>query len=396
MEALKVADAMVVAPDQADDIRQLYEPLIEIHAHQTDTVVMEQLCDNINQLLLRPNWRSGVLLAREQLPKSAEGTPPMPLAEIMVQAQSGQVIETIGKVRALASAGHLRSAMDEAFESFKYAPTYLPLHTLIGDLLIQEGRTQDAITKFTVVSEAYSVRGESAQAVNLLRRIVEVDPMDLSVRTRLIDQLAARGMVDEAVNEYMNLADIYYRLAELDMARKTFTTALHLAQQGGANNTWNVKIMRRMADIDMQRLDWRQALRIFEQIRTLEPNDITVRKSLIELNIRLTQLPQATAELDGFREQMQTTGRRGETIPFLEELVNENPDAGILRRALAEEYRQADRIPDAVAQLNKLGEFLLNSCDKDGAIQNIEAIMAMNPSNKEGYKTARAKIKSEA
>ena len=41
--------------------------------------------------------------------------------------------------------------------------------------------------------------------------------------------------------------------------------------------------MRRMADIDMQRLDWRQALRIYEQLRTLEPDDPSVRKSLIEL-----------------------------------------------------------------------------------------------------------------
>ncbi len=229
-----MADAQVVPPEQADDIRQLYEPLIEANAQQTDTKSQEQLCDNIQELLLRPNWRAEVLQAREQLPKSGEGAPPMPLAELLAQAQSGQVIETIGKVRNLARAGHLRTAMDEAFDSFKYAPTYLPLHTLIGDLLIQDGRTQDAITKYTVVAEAYSVRGEATQAVNLLKRIVQVAPMDLTVRTRLIDQLAARGLVDEAVSEYIDLADIYYRLAELDMARKTYTTALSLAQQGGA------------------------------------------------------------------------------------------------------------------------------------------------------------------
>jgi len=396
MEALKVADATVLPPDQSDEIRQLYEPLIEANAHQTDTVVMEQLCNNINQLLLRPNWRSELLLAREQLPKPAEGAPPMPLAEILAQAESSQVIETIGRVRALARAGHLRTAMDEAFESFKYAPTYLPLHTLVGDLLIQEGRTQDAVAKYTVVAEAYSVRGEATQAVNLLRRIVQVAPMDLTVRTRLIDQLAARGMVDEAVGEYIDLADIYYRLADLDMARKTYTTALHLAQQGSANRAWSVKLMRRMADIDMQRLDWRQALRIFEQLRTLEPDDITVRKSLIDLNIRLAQLPQATAELENFLAHLQSSGRRKEAIPFLEELVTDIPKQGLLHRALAEEYRLADRIPEAVTQLDALGNLLFNAGDRDGAIQTIETIMAMNPPNISVYKTLLVKLKSEA
>ena len=310
------------------------------------------------------------------------------LAEILTQAQSGQVIDAVGKVRQLARAGHLRSAMDEAFESFKFAPTYLPLHTLVGDLLIQEGRTQDAITKYTVVAQAYSVRGEAAQAVSLLRRIVQVAPMDLSARSRLIDQLAAHGQVDEAIGEYLDLADIYYRLAELDMARKTYTTALRLAQQGGANRAWSVKLLQRMADIDMQHLDWRQALRVFEQLRTLEPDDISVRKNLIELNLRLNQQPQAIAELENLVTHLDGAGRRAEAIPFLEELVNENPQQAILRRALAEEYRQAKRIPEAVAQLDTLGESLLNAGDRDGAIQAIEAIIAMNPPNQAKYQAS--------
>ena len=286
--------------------------------------------------------------------------------------------------------------MDEAFESFKYAPTYLPLHTLIGDLLIQEGRTQDAIAKYTVVAEAYSVRGEATQAVSLLRRIVQVAPMDLAVRTRLIDQLAARGMVDEAIGEYIELADIYYHLAELEMARKTYTTALRLAQQGGANRAWSVKLMRRMADIDMQRLDWRQALRIFEQLRTLEPGDTSVRKSLVELYIRLAQFPQANAELEGFLAHLQNAGRRGEAIPMLEELVNEDPRQSLLRRVLAEEYRHAERVPDSVAQLDALADILLKMGDREGAIQTIESILAMNPPHLEVYKTLLDKMKSEA
>ncbi|MGB8213155.1 MAG: tetratricopeptide repeat protein [Anaerolineales bacterium] len=392
LEALKLADALVVPPEQSAEIRQLYEPLIEAESHQTDTDKLDQLCNNVKQLLLRPNWRAEVLQAREQLPKFADGI--MPLAEILTQAQSSQVIDAVGKVRQLARAGHLRSAMDEAFESFKFAPTYLPLHTLVGDLLLQEGHTEDAIAKYTVVAQAYSVRGEAVQAVNLLKRIVQVAPMDLSARSRLIDQLAARGQVDEAIGEYLDLADIYYRLAELDMARKTYTTALRLAQQGGANRSWSVKLLQRMADIDMQHLDWRQALRVFEQLRTLEPDDISVRKNLVELNIRLSQQPQATAELENLVTYLDSVSRRNEAIPFLEELVDENPQPAFLQRALADEYRQANRIPDAVAQLDALGESLLNAGDRDGAIQAIETIIAMNPPNQASYQILLEKIKS--
>ena len=393
LEALKVADSSVVPPDQAAEIGQLYEPIIEAQAHQTEPEKIEQLCDNIKQLLMRPNWRAEIAQAREQLPKSEEGMPPMPLAEILTQAQSGQLIEAVGKVRQLARNGHLRSAMDEAFESFKFAPTYLPLHALVGDLLIQEGRTQDAITKYSVVALAYSVRGEPAQAVSLLKRIVQVSPMDLTARSRLIEQLAAYGQVDEAISEYLDLADIYYRLAELDMARKTYTTALRLAQQGGGKRAWSVKLLQRMADIDMQHLDWRQALRVFEQLRTLEPEDKTNRKNLIDLNIRLNQPSQASDELENYLSHLEGLGRRSEAIPFLEEMVAETPQQPLIRRALADEYRRANRTQDAVDQLDALGESLLNAGDRDGATAAIEAIIAMNPPNQANYKTLLARIK---
>jgi len=395
MEALKLADSLVVPPEQADSIRQLYEPLIEAQAKKSDSQELEKLCDNIKTLLLQPNWRTLVSQARQQLPKSSPGAPPMPLAEIMTQTQSGQIIRVIDKVHQMAQAGHLRSAMDEIFDSLQYAPTYLPLHILLGDLLIQDGRTQDAITKYSVVAQAYHVRGEAAQATNMLRRVIEVAPMDTTARTRLIEQLIAQGLVNEAIGEYVRLADIYYRLAELDMARKTYTYALRLAQQAGADQEWSIQILHRMADIDMQHLDWRQALRLFEQIRTLHPEEVPVRKSLVELNLRLDQPNQALAELDNYLAYLESSGQRAEAIPFLKGLAHENPGQVILQNYLADEYARAGRVKEAIAQLDALGENLLQAGDRAGAIRTVEKIMAMNPLNLEDYKRLLQKLKSD-
>ncbi|RME86784.1 MAG: tetratricopeptide repeat protein, partial [Anaerolineae bacterium] len=220
LEALKLADAEVLPKESAEEVRQLYEPLIEAQKSQMDEDALHRLCDNIHDLLVRPDWQATLLKAREQLPQVSEDAPPLPLAEILIQAQSSRVLEAINRIHQLARAGHIRSAMDEAFQAISHAPTYLPLHTLIGDLLLQDNRTQDAITKFFVVAQAYSVRGEANQAIKLLRRVIQLAPMDLTARTRLIDLLIARGQVDDAIAEYLDLADIYYRLAELDMARK--------------------------------------------------------------------------------------------------------------------------------------------------------------------------------
>jgi tetratricopeptide (TPR) repeat protein len=391
LQALELADSAVVPPAQAESIRQLYEPLVEAQQEASDSQVAGQLCTNIQQLLMRSHWRAHLRKAREQVPAGPDGGA-IPLAEVLIQAQSSQVLDSVNTINQLARAGYLRSAMDEAFQAVIGAPTYLPLHTLIGDLLIREGRTEDAITKFGVVAHAYGVRGEAAQATNLLRRILQLSPMDMSVRTQLIDQLTARGQVDEAISEYTELADIHYRLAELDTARKTYAAALRVAQQSGASRQWSVQILRRMADIDVQRLDWRQALRVYEQIRTLRPDDVPVRKELVELNLRLGQPDQAAAELANFTTYLDNNGRSAEALSFLEGLVDEQPNQVTLRRALADAYRRAGRSTDAIAQLDTAGEALMQAGDKEGVIEVVNQILKLNPPNAAQYRDLIAQL----
>jgi len=387
LEALKEADSLIVSKDYADEIRQLYEPLIEAQATNTDVADQKRLCKNVKELLVRSDWRNHLVKTREQLPKTQEGDIPLPLAEVIIQAQSSQVLDAMSQINQLARQGQLRSAMDEAFHALQHAPTYLPLHSLIGDLLVREGHTEEAIAKYSVIANAYSVRGESSQATKMLRRVIDLSPMDLKARSRMIDQLIARGQVNDAINEYLELADIYYRLAELDMARKTYTTALQVVQQKGADRSWNVHILQRMADIDMQRLDWKQALRVFEQIRTLRPDDEKVRRHLIDLNLRMAQQNQAIAELESYLSYLESNGNKEQAIPFLEGLVKENEDQIILRRALGNQYQQAGHTEEALAQLDSIGELLIEEGKSSEAAEVIQQILAMNPPNANDYRT---------
>ena len=385
IEALKLADIMTASTDQADEIGQMYEPLIESYQSQKDDDAFRHLYENVSTLLLRADWREQLHKTREQMPKQ-EGNAPMPLADVILQAQSISVLESINRINQLARMGSLRSAMDEAYDALQHAPSYLPLHTLMGDLLVKEGNTQDAITKFSVIAHAYGVRGEVNQATKLLRRVIQLAPMDLNARTRLIDQLVARGQLDDAVREYLELANIHYRLAELDLARKTYTTALRVIQQGNASHDWNVHIMQRMADIDMQRLDWKQAMRVFEQIRTLRPDDEVVRKQLIDLNLRMGLQQQAMAEVENFINYLESNNRNEETLIFLEDLLKEHEDQPMLKRALASQLHRAGRTEDAVSILDMLAESLIEAGSKKDALEVINQIVMMNPPNVNDYR----------
>jgi len=385
LEALKLADSMTVPADRADEIRQQYEPLIEAHQNQNDETILRKVCENINGLLMRPDWREQLQKTREQMPK-VDGEMIATLADVILQAQSSSVIESMNRINQLARMGTLRAAMDEAYDAVQHAPTYLPLHTLMGELLEKEGRHVDAISKFSVVAHSYSVRGEVLQATKLLRRVIQLSPMDIGARNRLIDQLVARGQMDDAIHEYIDLAGIFNRLAELDLARKTFTTALRMVQQGNASRDWNTHILQRMADIDMQRLDWKQALRVYEQIRTLAPDDDSVRRQLVDLNLRMAQPDKAMNELENYISHLESLGKNNVAIIFIEELIKDHSEQPLLKRALAAQLHRSGRTEEAISLLDILGEVLVHAGNKQQALEVINQIILMNPPNVNEYR----------
>jgi len=309
---------------------------------------------------------------------------------MLLETGSSQVVETLAHIRQLAASNKVATAIEEIFYALQFAPTYLPLHIQLGDLLAQEGRYQDAVQKYMLVSELYYLRGEPGQAVRLLRRVIKVAPMDLTVRSRLIEILTAQNEVDEAIQQYSELADIYYRLTELDMARQTYAAALRLVQKSHNYRKWAIQILYKVADIDLQRLDLRQAQRIFEQIRTLEPEDVDARINLVNLNFRLGQDAAGLAEADRFATLLENSGKRSKAIDFLEAVTAEQPEHKGLRKRLADAYLRDGQLIAAVENLDLIAEACTNSGDTEGAVAIMEMIVNLNPPNVDEYRRALA------
>lgn len=393
LEALRIADSMVTPEPQREALRQAYEPLIEAHRHEQNEAVLRQICDNVQQLLMRSDWRQHLEKMRTEVP-SQNGSP-TPLAEVLLQTQNSAVLDEMNRVRQLIHQGHLRAAMEEAFFALNLAPTYIPLHHLIAEILIQQENIPAAIAKLQTIAHTYSVRGDGEQATHYLKRIIQLDPANLEVRTHLTESLEKSGQIKEAIQAYVELADIYSHLADLDQARKIYTQALRLTQQHPTEREWSVRILQRMADIDMQRLDWKQAIRVFEQIRTIKPEDEATRRQLVELNLRLGQQAQAQIELESYLTYLESTHNSGAAVLFLEELIKDHPQVLWLRKALAELYRRLGRAEDAVAQYDALGDLELNAGNRMGAIEAIQAILALNPPNAEEYRAALAQLQGK-
>lgn len=385
LRALGLADSAVVPQEQAEGLRRQYEPLIEAASQGEDEADLEQLSRNIQQLLMRPSWRAAVTEARSQLPSPRDGSSPQPLADILTQANSGRLVDAMTHIARIAREGRLRAALEEVFTALSFAPNYLPLHITMGELLLMQGRSRRAIAKFSNVARLYSARGESDRALQMYQRIVSVSPLDVNARQHLIEQMSAHGEVNEAVKQSVELADVYYRQAMLDLALTTYDNALRLVKSTEADSSWNEKILQQMADIYLQRLDWRMALRVYEQLRTLNPDDEDVRLYLVQLNLRLGQESKATAELDSYLSHLTSNSREADAGNFLQTLVEENEDFILAGRRLAEFHQQAGDQDEAIKEWNKVGELLVARGDREGAKAAVRAIISMNPPDMARY-----------
>jgi tetratricopeptide (TPR) repeat protein len=395
LEALRIADSESVSADQAEILKQLYEPLIESYTHVSDSKLQKRLCENIGKMLIRPDWRIQIQHARQQLPAQPEGSTPIPLAEMLTEATSGQLVESLAKVNQLARSNKLLTAMEEAYYALKFAPTYLPLHICIGDLLIQENHIPEAVLKYSIIANSYSARGETYRAISIYRRVCELNPVDIEARNRLIDLLAELGNSQETIQEYTKLAETYYNIADLAMARKTYTRAFHFAQQSNIDRNTKIKLMHRMADIDMQSLDWRNAIRVFEQIRTMEPEDGKARDMLFDLNIRLGQENQAMSELDNYLNHLISVHRTAEALEYINAKILENQTQPALYRRLAEIYRLLGRKDEAINQLDISKDVYLQAGNRKGAIESLMTILALNPSNAKVYQRMLVDLQEE-
>ncbi len=389
LEALKYADVALLATKYREELLQSYEPIIDNLNQEEDEGVHKQICKSISGMLDRNDWRNYLNQTRIQLTGTQDSPisdgKVMPLAEILLHAGSNQVVDSIARINRLKKDGQLRSAMEEAYYILQFAPSYLPLHAIMVEILLQQGFIGDAIVKMGAIAQSYVSRGETSRAIEYFGKIVELAPMDLVTRRHLIEQLKLNGQNLRALNEYLELGEIYYNLAEIDEARQIYSDAIKLARLPGVDNSAKVKLFKRQADIFMQSLDWRQALNCFEQILVIDPGEEDAVYNVASLQFQTGQDPQGIAAVERYLAYLYRQNNLNDALIFLNSLSQEFPNQPSIKLKLAEAYEKNKQYPEAVVQYDAAGDLFLGKGDRESAIEAVEAIIKLNPEKSNEY-----------
>ena len=384
LQALRLADALSVDKSQSSQLNQFYDTILASQAGD-DEQELAHIVENTLQFLSGPDWLQRLRKARQELESQRPESAVVPIAEMLALGGTELVLQAMSRIDDLIAKKLFTTAMEETMLTLDYAPTYLALHLRMAEILIESGNPEAGLKKLMTIAEVHRVRGEIPQATEVYQKILHSAPINITARTRLIDLMAQQDRNNEALNQYLELAEIYRQMAEINAARKALANALRLAQRTSVGREWSLRILRQMGDIDLSRLDWRRALRVYEQIRTIDTNDEGARGNVIDLNLRLGQEEQAAQELDSYLEYLVQSQRSSEALNLLEELTREYPGKQPLHARLAEAYRAAGRKADALAQYDALGEIQLDAGQTQEAIRTIQTIIDLEPPDLEGY-----------
>jgi tetratricopeptide (TPR) repeat protein len=393
--ALKFIDLKTVGSEQALRVSEMYDRLTQLMSYEAEPEEVATFVSSLKGLLGGSYWQDEVARARHRLNRLSSDGHILILGDILA-AGSLQVLESLHLSQTYAQEEKYDSAVEEAYRAIQLSPYYLAGHIQLAEIMAKQERNQIAVTKFLTIGDTYQVRGDINGAIENYERAVELLPMELSNRSGLISILVQQGFTDQALEHYMVLGEAYYNLAEMEKARETYLEAFQLIPNASPDGNWRSVLLQRIADIDMQRLDWKRALAAYKEIHDINPEDESISLTLIDLYYKVGQPDAALAQLDNLLIQLVRKGQVEKVTGILEELIDQRPlDMGLVDR-LSRLYVHQGRNQDAIAILDKVGEAQLDAGQTRNAAITINQILQLDPPNAASYRLLLQRLQQSA
>ncbi len=385
LEAVKIVDTATIEREHVDDLIRVYEGLTQSLVNTGEPRRAKQVSQMLVEFLGQRGWEDSAIKARKRLDELARSGAVLSLVELISLPGSEAILKSIALAQEYQRRGRTYAALEELFHALSASPDYLPLHQLLGVLLQENNRVEEAIAKFSTVARTYEIRGQVSQALTTYQMILEISPLDIPVHRRVVELLVQHGRIDDALTQYLQTADVYYQLAQPERAREIYSEALKIAPRGSGDKAWAPRILHRMADLDVQRLDWHAAIKDYEAILRVAPDDERAHLALYRLYPRTGRPQLGIGALDNLIKHYLTHRNAKKALTVLEDLVASQPESIPLRARLAQLFLNLGNRERALEHLDVLGDLQLEGGQKDAAIKTIEAILALNPPNREAY-----------
>ncbi|WP_220203886.1 tetratricopeptide repeat protein [Reticulibacter mediterranei] len=256
-----------------------------------------------------------------------------------------QVVRSMQDIQQYINHGLLNSATDECLRVIDMAPQYLDVHQVLCEIYIRQGKIEQAITKYAILVDTYIVNGRTEDAIATYRRILQLEPNNLTYRMRLINLLSSQGNKEDLLRERTQAAESYLRLGYMDRALTELEQALQESPTSVPTRLNYALALQKLGRTQ-------QAVTEYQRVLQVQPGNIT---ALIRWHIAMITsigAPRSTSleVLTRIRWQLRGEGQRQADAVIREytQAVEIYPNNADVHYALGQIYQQAGMFDRAI------------------------------------------------
>jgi tetratricopeptide (TPR) repeat protein len=237
----------------------------------------------------------------------------------------------------------------------KLAPTELAPLERLADLYVQQGVLSEARPLFLQIAEAHLKANRAAKAVEVLHRLLDVEPENPRVQMRLAELYNGMGQKKDAAKTYLNYAQRLFERGDASEAEKLIERALGVVPGDSAAVLLKAKILAASGKASA-------AIHLLERHPEADAGS-EITHLLVDLQLKAGQVEQAA---DHARNQ----------------LVRGNAHFGLLFR-VAEKLVESGQASEAIPLFRELREPMLEAGEQDKFVHALSSLTEKIPQNTE-------------
>ncbi len=241
--------------------------------------------------------------------------------------------------------GKLQNAITEYEKVLKHDTKDLTVTNTVGDLYSRGGDSDKATECFKIVGDAYASQGFTVKAIAMYKKICKLQP-SLESLLKLAELYTQQGLFNDARAQYLQVAEEFLKAGELENAVRIFQKILEMDPE---NSTMRV----RLAEVYIRLGKKTEAWQIFSAAAESLRSKGSLAAADEVLQRMLTLDPGNTYALLMQGKNMIESGDAAGAVTTLSKIsdIDSSPEG---LRDLLKAYLQAGQLSDAGAVANKL------------------------------------------
>src|SRR5215472_9047818 len=255
------------------------------------------------------------------------------------------------KQKVLASAekyvqqGKLQNAIGEYEKILRNDAKDLTVTNTVGDLYSRLGEPERAVDCFKSVGDAYASQGFTVKAIAMYKKICKLKPT-LESLLKLAELYSQQGLFNDARAQYLQVAEEFLKSGELENAVRIFQKILEMDPD---NSNMRVRLAEAYVRLGKKNEAWQIFTSAAESLRS--KGSLTAADEILQRMLKLDPGNTYALHLQG--KNLLESGDAAAAVATLQRIPDIDSNPGGLRDLL-KAYLQTGQLSDAGAVANKL------------------------------------------